>query len=101
VKRIFAMCAAVAIASLWLTGVAHAGPPPGAAVATGNTPCAAHGGFHSLGDHGAIHDVGSNNPLSNGRPGATSWMFPGDGGGTTGGNNNSICGGGNRPPPFQ
>src|SRR5262249_7189435 len=102
-KRVFVVLAAVAITSVWVAGVAHAGSPPGATVSTNNTVCADHGGFHSLGTNSGrtVHDIGINNLGSNGRPGATSWMFPNKNtGSTTGGNNNSICGGGNVPPPF-
>jgi hypothetical protein len=103
VKRVFAALATVAIASVWLAGVAQAGTPPGSTVSQDNTACAGHGGFHALGDSGsAVHDIGVNHGGSNERPGATSWMFPNlNTGSTTGGNNNSLCGGGNVPPPFQ
>jgi hypothetical protein len=75
--------------------------PPGSSVSQGQTVCAKHGGFASLGAFGSPHDVGINNPLSNQRPGATSWMFPNPSGSTTGGNNNKICGGGNIPTAFE
>src|SRR5262245_53523765 len=100
-KRVFAVLATIAVIGVWLADIAHASPPPGADVAHENTTCAEHGGFHSLGEHGSVHDIGVHNPLSNGRPGATSWTFPSNTGSTTGGNNNLICGGGNVPAPFQ
>jgi hypothetical protein len=101
-KRVFAALVVVAVSSVWIAGAAHAGTPPGSAIARGNTVCADHGGFHSLGEHGSVvHDIGRNNLGSNRRPGATSWMFPNQNtGSTTGGNNNSLCGDGTIPPPF-
>ncbi|MFA5882519.1 MAG: hypothetical protein WDA60_01570 [Acidimicrobiia bacterium] len=68
---------------------------------TNSDGCAGHGAFGAFGTTGdVVHDFGVNHPGSNGKPGASSWQFPGAGGGTTGGNNNSLCGGGNVPAPF-
>ena len=111
VRRLLASAPIVALAAIGLPIAlavsASAAPPstspPGAAVSGDNTVCADHGGFRSLGTFGSspLHDIGVNNPGSNLRPGATSWMFPNlTTGSTTGGNNNAICGGGNVPPPF-
>ena len=107
------LLASAAMAALAATGVhvatasaAAAAPPtspPGSGVSVDATVCAGHGGFRALGTFGAssLHDIGVNDPGSNGRPGATSWMFPNTRtGSTTGGNNNSLCGGGNVPQPF-
>jgi hypothetical protein len=110
-KRLLASATIVAVAvigmSTAIAASASAAPPatspPGAAVSGDNTVCADHGGFRALGTFGSgpLHDIGINNPGSNLRPGATSWMFPNvNTGSTTGGNNNAICGGGNVPPPF-
>jgi hypothetical protein len=93
---------AVVLSATAVGAIPVPGPPPGAAVARDASPCAEHGGFRALGTFGSssLHDIGINDKGSNGRPGATSWMFPSDTGSTTGGNNNSICGGGNVPPAF-
>jgi hypothetical protein len=110
-KRLLACATTVAVAAIGVpiatVASASAAPPstspPGAAVSGNNTVCADHGGFRALGAFGSspLHDIGVNNPGSNGRPGATSWMFPNTStGSTTGGNNNALCGGGNVPPPF-
>jgi hypothetical protein len=110
-ERLLASATIVAVAAIGVpiatAASASAAPPstspPGAAVSGDNTVCAEHGGFHALGTFGSspLHDIGVNNPGSNLRPGATSWMFPNaTAGSTTGGNNNAICGGGNVPPPF-
>ena len=102
-RQAFAALAALLLSGVFATEAAAAPPttpPPGSGVSQGNTDCAGHGGFRTLGTNGsgALHDIGINNLGSNGRPGASSWMFPGDV--TTGGANNSLCGGGNVPPPF-
>jgi hypothetical protein len=101
-RSLLAILAGLVLSVVFAAEASAAPPsaPPGAAVSQDNTSCAAHGGFRSLGTNGSgsLHDIGINNLGSNGRPGATSWMFPGTG--TTGGLNNSLCGGGNVPPPF-
>lgn len=99
----FAAATVVALGTTFLGAIPAEGTPPGSAVSHGNTVCADHGGFHALGTFGSssLHDIGVNDPGSNARPGATSWMFPNaKTGSTTGGNNNSLCGGGNVPSPF-
>jgi hypothetical protein len=93
----------VALSATSVGAIPAPGTPPGSAVSRHNTVCADHGGFDALGTFGtsSLHDIGVDNPGSNLRPGATSWMFPNaKTGSTTGGNNNSICGGGNVPSPF-
>ena len=110
-KRLLASTTIVAVAAIGgpiataasASAVPPSTSPPGAAVSGDNTVCAEHGGFHALGTFGSspLHDIGVNNPASNLRPGATSWMFPNaNSGSTTGGINNSLCGGGNVPSPF-
>ena len=109
-RRLLASAAVAALATIGAqfatTTSASAAPPtspPGSGVSADATVCAGHGGFRALGTFGAssLHDIGVNDPGSNGRPGATSWMFPNTTtGSTTGGNNNSLCGGGNVPSPF-
>jgi hypothetical protein len=103
-KRLLASAAIASVAALGVpigvaasASAASPNTPPGSAVAHDRSVCADHGGFGGLGQYG----VGVNKPGSNGRPGATSWMFPNSNtGSTTGGNNNSLCGGGNVPPPY-
>ena len=65
-----------------------------------NTECADHGAFGFFGAQGDVHDLGTDNPGSNGRPGASKWQHPAASGATTGGNNSSLCGNGATPAPF-
>jgi hypothetical protein len=68
------------------TTVFAAGPysGPGYDHAIGNTKCADHGAFGYFGDKGAVHDFGTNNPGTNGKPGAD--------GQATGDANSQLCG---------
>lgn len=77
------------------------GSQPGYAVSNANTECAGHGAFGAFGAQGDVaHDLGVNNPGSNGRPGASNWQHPAADGETTSGNNSSLCGNGAAPAPF-
>ena len=73
---------------------------PGYDHAIDNTECADHGAFGFFGAQGDVHDLGTDNPGSNGRPGASKWQHPAASGATTGGNNSSLCGNGATPAPF-
>lgn len=77
----------IVLAAMALPATVFAAGPysqPGYGHAISNTDCADHGSFGFFGDKGAVHDLGTNNPGTNGKPGAD--------GQATGDANSNLCG---------
>jgi hypothetical protein len=77
---------AVAVGLMIPAAASAAGPysAPGYEHAIANTKCADHGAFGYFGEKGAVHDFGTNNPGTDGKPGAN--------GQATGDANSQLCG---------